>query len=96
MKSVWFNPSSEQEMIHAASWYEAQEANLGMRFLTSIQEAVNRIECTPRLFPLLEGDVRRCLVRTFPFGVLFREKPETIEIVAVMHLHREPRYWDDR
>jgi len=50
MKSVWFNPSSEQEMIHAASWYEAQEANLGMRFLTSIQEAVNRIECTPRLF----------------------------------------------
>jgi hypothetical protein len=40
--------------------------------------------------------VRRCLVRVFPYGVLFRVHPEQIVIVAIMHLHRDPGYWKER
>lgn len=59
-------------------------------------DALNRIELNPEAYPLIEGDVRRCLTRTFPFGVLFRDKPEAIEVIAVMHLRREPGYWTKR
>ncbi len=96
MKAVRFNPEAEAEMIDAAAWYESQQADLGKRFLSSVQDAVNRIELKPQLYPVVEGEVRRCLVRTFPFGVLFRVKSDSIEISAVMHLHRDPGYWKDR
>ena len=83
-------------MIDAAAWYESQQLHLGKRFLTSVQDAINRIELNPELYPVLEGDIRRCLTRTFPFGVLFRIKATEIEVTAVMHLHRDPDYWKNR
>ena len=96
MKSVRFHSEAEVEMIQAASWYEATQKDLGKRFLASVQDSVTRIELNPRLFPLVQGEVRRCLTKTFPFGVLFREESQQIVVMAVMQLHREPDYWKHR
>lgn len=30
------------------------------------------------------------------YGVLYSERENQIYILAVMHLHREPTYWQDR
>lgn len=80
----------------AAAYYEAQQHHLGRRFLTTVQDAINRIRVNPLLYRAVEGDVRRCLTRTFPFGILFREEPEELVIIAVMHLHRDPHCWKTR
>ncbi len=96
MKAVRFHPDAESEMIEAGAYYEAQQSDLGRRFLAAVQDAVNRIAVNSQLYPIVELDVRRCLTRTFPFGVLFRERPDTIVILAVMHLHRDPHCWNAR
>ncbi len=96
MKPVRFHPEAEAEMMEAAAYYEAQQPQLGRRFLVSVQDALNRIQVNPFLYRLVEGDVRRCLTRTFPFGILFRIKPDEYVVIAVMHLHREPDYWQKR
>ncbi|SMP47399.1 Plasmid stabilization system protein ParE [Desulfonatronum zhilinae] len=96
MKKVRFYPDAEIEMTEAAAYYETQQPDLGKRFLTAVQDAVNRVVVNPRLYPVVELDVRRCLTKTFPFGVLFRERPDEIIVVAVMHLHRDPDYWKHR
>lgn len=96
MKAVRFHPDAESEMIDAAVYYETQQPGLGRRFLAAVQDAVNRIVLNPCLYPAVEHDVRRCLTKTFPFGVLFRERLGRIVIVAVMHLHRDPNYWKNR
>jgi len=96
MKIARFYPAAENEMIAAAAYYEAQQTDLGRRFLASVQDAINRIYVNPRISPVVESDIRRCLTKTFPFGVLFREQSEEIVVVAVMHLHRDPDYWKHR
>lgn len=96
MKSIRFHPEAETEMIEAAAFYEAQQSGLGRRFLTSIQDGLNRILINPRLFPVADLDVRRCLAKTFPFGILFRASSCELNVVAVMHLHRDPEYWKNR
>ncbi len=96
MKAVRFHPEAEFEMIEAASYYESQQSDLGRRFLVSVQDSINLIMLNPRLYPAVELDVRRCLTKTFPFGVLFRERSDEIVIMAVMHLHRDPDYWKNR
>ncbi len=83
-------------MVQAAAWYERQQAGLGKRFLSEIQDALNRILLNPELYALVEGDVRRCRVHTFPFGLLFRIRPDCIAIMAVMHLYRDPDCWKTR
>ena len=96
MKPIRFHPEAESEMIDAAAWYETRQADLGKRFLTSVQDVLNRIEVNPTLYPVVESEARRCLTRTFPFGVIFRIKPDMIVIIAAMHLHRDPDYWKTR
>ena len=96
MKAVRFHLDAETEMVEAAAYYDAQQPDLGRRYLTAVQDAVNRIAVHPHLFPIVDLDVRRCLTKTFPFGVLFRDRSDAIIIVAVMHLHRDPNYWRSR
>ena len=38
-----FHPDAEAEMIDAAIWYESQQEGLGKRFLTVIQDTLNKI-----------------------------------------------------
>jgi len=83
-------------MVEAAVWYEGQQENLGKRFLAAVQDGLNRIDLNPELFHPVEADVRRCLTKTFPFGILYRLRGDTIEIIAVMHLRRDPDYWKSR
>jgi hypothetical protein len=83
-------------MVAAAVYYEQQLADLGKRFLVCAQEAVSRIRINPQLYPVVDGEVRRCLTRTFPFALLYRDEPDQIVIVAVMRLHRDPDYWKNR
>lgn len=51
MKAVVFHADAETELIEAA-YYEAQQCDLGKRFLTSVQDAINRIVLNPRLYPV--------------------------------------------
>ena len=96
MKPVEFYPEAESEMMQAASWYEEQRTDLGKRFLASVQDALNKIKITPLLYPVVDSDSRRCLTRTFPFGIIFRIESDCIQVIAVMHLHRDPNCWTDR
>ena len=96
MMSIRFHPEADSEMVDAATWYESQQEDLGKRFLASVQDAINRIELNPEMYPFVDGDVRRCLTKVFPFGVLFRIRPNLIAVLAVMHLHRDPDCWKTR
>ena len=96
MKPIRFHPHAEEEMIEAAAHYERQQSDLGKRFLAATQDAINRISLNPHLYRIVDANVRRCLTKTFPFGILFREEHDKIVIMAVMHLHREPEYWKHR
>jgi len=96
MKAVKFHPDAEFEMLAAAAYYEEQQPDLGRRFLASVQDAINRIILNPHLYQTVDHDVRRCLTKTFPFCVLFRDQPRRIVIMAVMHQHRDPDYWKTR
>jgi toxin ParE1/3/4 len=96
MKPIRFHPEAEDEMIQAILYYESLQRDLGRRFLASIQESINRIRINPNLYPVIDLDVQRCLTKTFPFGILFRNSFDQIVIIAVMHLHRDPDYWKTR
>ena len=96
MKTVIFHREAEIEAAQAAVFYGEQQELLGSRFVVAIEEGLSRIRLNPFMFPVAEDDVSRCLIRSFPFAILFRVIDERIVIVAVMHLRRNPGYWKER
>jgi toxin ParE1/3/4 len=96
MTRIVFLAPAEEEMLEAAAYYASQAEGLGHNFLAAVQQAAARIVGNPRLGQIVRGDIRRRLLRRFPFGLLYRIDPEEIVIIAVMHLRRRPEYWADR
>ena len=96
MSPVELHAAAREELIESAQYYKAQSPGLGRRFALAVRDTVRRIQEFPLLYPALEDDIRRCRVHRFPYGVVYRVKPERIEVLAVMHLHREPGYWKPR
>lgn len=94
--SFSFHPEAEKEFNKAIDYYEDIEPGLGYDFALEVNSSINRSVDFPKAWAILEGDVRRSLVRRFPFGILYSEEKDGIFIVAVMHLHREPGYWKHR
>jgi plasmid stabilization system protein ParE len=91
-----FHPEAEEEFLGAIDWYEEHEENLGFDFAREVYDAIGRAAERPKAWPVLDGEVRRCQTRRFPYGVLYSEEPNGISILAVMHLHRDPGYWKHR
>jgi len=96
MTPIRFHPDADSEMMAAAAYYEAQQEDLGKRFLSVVQDSLNHIQINPNLYPIVHLDVRRCMTKTFPFNVLFRITPDQTIIMAVMHQSRHPDYWKNR
>lgn len=96
MNPVVFLPQAEQEMLEAARYYESQAVGLGADYLLEVERAVAAIAESPKTWPIIEGELRRRLVRRFPFGILYYIDPNEIAVVAVSHLRRKPSYWRGR
>jgi len=94
--SYSFHPEAEKEFLEAIDYYEQREENLGFNFAVEIYAAIRRAAEHPKAWPILEGDVRRCQTRRFPYGVLYSPEAGGIIVLAIMHLHRDPDYWKHR
>ncbi len=77
-------------------WYNDREEDLGRDFLDELDRAVRLISTYPLATTEIEPGIRRCLLSRFPYGLIYGIDQETIVVVAVAHLHRQPRYWADR
>lgn len=91
-----FHPEALDEFEQAAKYYAECQTGLDLRFIACIETALRQISGEPTRFRLFEEDVRRCLVRVFPYAVLFTVEDDEILILAVMHSSRAPGYWRHR
>lgn len=94
--NVRFLVPAQLELDEAVSWYEAQSEGLGQEFLDELDRAVRRVVAYPASCEMITAPLRRCLLARFPYGLIYGREGDAIIIVAVAHLHREPRYWIDR
>lgn len=93
---VRWHPEARFEADEAARFYAERQPGLDRRFLDILEDALHRIRRRPQMYPKVEGEIHKCRLPRFPYGVIYRTKPETVEILAVMHLRREPGYWKAR
>lgn len=94
--SFVFHPAAEAEFNAAIEYYEGIEPGLGRDFAVEVHAAIQRAAAYPKAWAVLDGDVRRSLVRRFPYGVLYAEASQCLFVLAVMNLHRHPDYWKGR
>jgi plasmid stabilization system protein ParE len=89
-------PEAEEDIKDAFLWYESQSVGLGTECIRCFDASFSMISRTPELHAKIYHDIRRVLVRRFPYGVFYVFDNNKIFILAVMHIKRHPRRWQNR
>ena len=91
-----FHPEAVLEFAEAVQFYKERGRGLGRRFATETRSAIQKAVAHPERWRVIEDDVRRCLVKVFPYSVLYTIEDGYILIIAIAHGKRQPGYWRDR
>ena len=92
MNTITILPEAKEELRSAANFYENQSPQLGKDFLTEFKLAIQTITIAPSRWPKVRGKIRRYLIRTYPYGIIYSVESNEIVIIAVAHLKRKPNY----
>ena len=91
-----FTPEAEAELTDARQWYAHQRKDLDLEFMQCVDDTLSRVVANPYLFPVIHRNLRRAVVRRFPFAVFYEVTVDEIQVVAVFHSRRDPERWMSR
>ncbi|MCX7192150.1 MAG: type II toxin-antitoxin system RelE/ParE family toxin [Proteobacteria bacterium] len=93
---LYFSIAAREELDEAFEYLELQQLGLGYRFTNDVDEALARIRSQPLAWHPLNKYLRRCHLKHFRYGLIYRIFGGQAEILAVAHDSRRPGYWRNR
>lgn len=71
MTPVIFAPDARAEFLTCVRYYEDCQSNLGRRFRSAVEVAVQQIAEAPLRYRVLHAPFRRYFLPKFPFAVIY-------------------------
>ncbi len=95
-QTIELHPEAVVEAGVAYRWYAQHNRAAAQLFLSELEDALNAIAEDPKAYPEYLPGIRRRRLSRFPYLVIYRILRIHIQVIAIAHGHRRPRYWQDR
>lgn len=96
-RQILVRPEAEQDVQQAFAWYQEQSEGLGFEFLRAIEACLSSITRNPFAYTIAKvPNVRRALVRRFPYALFYLADDDAIVVIAVFNVKRQPINWTKR
>lgn len=89
-------PEAELDLEEAYNWYEKGSSGLGSEFIRAVDASLALIGRNPFAYRVVYQQVRRKLIRKFPYAIFYFVEEDTIVVVACFHAKRDPQQWQKR
>ena len=89
-------PEARLDLLDAFYWYQEQRAGLGLDFKLCVDDALSKLQKHPSFYKKVHLDIRRIIIKRFPFGIFYIISNKQIIILAVLHARRDPENWKNR
>ena len=96
MRTLVFRPEAEDEISGTITWYEERGKGLGAEFLRAFEATLSAIERNPLQYAIVDREIRRAVLRRFPYSIMYVVSESEILIVACFHARRDPQTWRER
>ena len=94
---IEYHPEVADELEKIRDYYENKSAGLGRDFVNEFEQQLFKISTMPSRWMCVRDDLRRALMKRFPYVVYFREvNGDTIRVTVVKHERRHPSFGLDR
>jgi len=89
-------PEADLDAQQAIQWYDERDQSLGDNFLQKLNKCIADVEKNPQRYPVVHRQMRRALVKRFPYAILYEVENDEIVIYAIYHCARDPEQWKRR
>ena len=93
---IIYHPDARQEFDEAYDCYEQSRLGLGEAFADRVEYYLDRILANPHMHSEVMPGIRKCVVRRFPYILIYRVEVDCIHIIAVFHTSRDSAIWQSR
>ena len=91
------HPSIESELKDIINFDNKWSQGLGDEFIEEFNRQISLIALSPQQWVIIEDNIRRSMMRRFPFVIYFREiGGNTLRVTVVKHQRRQPNHGKDR
>ena len=95
-RPVEFHPEAVLEAREAREWYNERNEDVATAFMDELDAAIDDVSDAPARWPKYLYGTRQKLFYHFPYVLVYRERSDVIQIIAVAHGRRRPGSWKDR
>jgi plasmid stabilization system protein ParE len=96
LPDISVQPEAEIEITEAFRWYEDKNEGLGSEFMRALEASLSSIQRNPTSYAIVHKEMRRVLLRRFPYSVIYLFDSSKIIVLACFHASRDPKQWRDR
>ncbi|HEX8500342.1 MAG TPA: hypothetical protein VF659_07105 [Pyrinomonadaceae bacterium] len=93
---VVVRPEAAREIQEAFDWYEGRSEGLGLEFLRAADACLAGVRRNPDAFQSVHAQVRRALLRKFPYAPFYLLDDDAVVVLARFHVRRSPADWQRR
>jgi toxin ParE1/3/4 len=91
MLSLVIRNKAAREIAQAREYYSVH--NRGEYFISALEKVFRTIIELPKAAPLMTDEVRRSILRKYPYGVFYVVEDSTVIVLAVLHQKHDPASW---
>ena len=91
-----FTDGAETDVENVLSWYRERGHDLADQFLAALDQCLDAIQVNPQASAEVYRDIRRALLRRFPYCVFYIISGQEVVVLACLHGHRDPKVWQGR
>ena len=96
LPEIVIRPEAEAEISEAFRWYEDKNEGLGSEFMRALDASLSYIQRNPMAYAVIHKQMRRALLRRFPYSVIYLIEGGKIVVLACFHASRDPKQWKKR
>jgi plasmid stabilization system protein ParE len=93
---IRLRPQVEREIVEAMAWYESRSEGLGVAFWWACAQTLFLVADNPEMYRAVHSDVRRAILRRFPYALFYRFDGSDVVLLACLHENRSPELWPER
>jgi plasmid stabilization system protein ParE len=90
---VRFLSEADVEFRESVRYYEDKAPGLGIAFIAEVDRVAAVVASQPSIGRLVDDELRKFVLRRFPYNVIYAVEGDEVVITAVAHHKRRPFYW---
>jgi toxin ParE1/3/4 len=94
--SIEVSDEAEIDFDNSYNYYFEERHKVADAFFKRINMSFEDIKQNPFAFPVAYKNIRKYVVKKFPFVIYYQIVNSTIKVIAIFHTSRNPEIWNER